>query len=333
MNLLNDIVKEDNKDWIEGFVFTGVNHSGKSYYIENLFHTILDKDEDEDVSIEYQIKNCIYLSKNMNKQGLRNTSYTRGLLGTVENSEIGYSILDLIGESKELEIKSVIDYKNDTLDATPFSEAIFNSIVHRLDHYQELLYDLIGLNISYNESNKKLEIKLKQDEPFRPLDSSGYQFIIRLIVILEELLTEDIQWIMIDEPDAELDTKNENIFSNVVKAIKDRKGCSAKLVFSTHRAGSIYALPENYMIYKFYTNGEIHRFYSQDFFNKAQVEQQLFNLEDSQVYKSAIMIDLIEKYKKVISGSDMEINLEGYKYETLSLKEKVVYNSIRKLIE
>lgn len=321
MLIFNEIIKDD-KENIKGFVLVGSNNSGKTYQIIEIFKQMAGTINDR----EYEVKNAIFLSQRMNTAGIK--------------FEAATSFRE-INEFK-------IDFFNDTIDGEEISKVIYQTIINNFNYYNNLIHKLLDMTLRVNEggtfSEKELLIFTQEEADENPvtlpeykqnefsLKSSGYLSFIRIIVILDNLLNENVKWLLIDEPDAFLDVENRERFIEIIENIKIIKSSKAKVIFSSHNAETLYSLPENYIVYKLIKKKVTEKYYSQDFFSKAKLEETLFDMSGSEIYKSEIMKQLISIYKNKLEAPFSSYdNLSNYNYDELSIKEKIVYNAIKKL--
>jgi len=322
--LISDNIKEDNRDNINGFVLVGSNNSGKTYQIIEIFKQMTRTINNR----EYNVENAIFLSQNMNVSG-------------IEKSESQYKSSSNFNDFPSKNI----DFIGDKINEESISKVIYSTILNKDKYYKKLIFELLSIELYYEKETSELLIFTDEEEveyekgrlenslDYYYLKSSGYVSLIRMIVILDNLLNKNINWLLIDEPDAFLDIENRKRFTNIIEELKKRKNSNAKVIFSSHNSETLYSLPENYIIYKLIRKKVVEKYYSQDFFSKAKLEEQLFNLSGGEIYKSEKMKGLLTIYKNKLENKLFNYNLSNFNYYELSMKEKIIYNAINRLEE
>ncbi|MGL5964894.1 MAG: hypothetical protein ACRCZ2_10965, partial [Fusobacteriaceae bacterium] len=89
----------------------------------------------------------------------------------------------------------------------------------------------------------------------------------------------------------------------------------------------------NYKILKIKRGESIKPFYSQDFMTKDRLEKAIFDTSTREHYISENLKNLITMYREYLENSSSfdRLKFEALKYNELSFKEKVIYNSLKKL--
>ncbi|MDP0506048.1 MAG: ABC transporter ATP-binding protein [Fusobacterium sp. JB019] len=346
MNLKNnDLIEEikniDKNNNIKGAVLVGKNNSGKTYKLNNLFlelyknqeETYLPFDLKKNLEQEFKIDSVIYFSKAIITGGISSNS--------------GKSILENLDGDLE------INLKNDTLINTSISQILFSTLKYDSEYYySNLIKKYLNLNLKYSSEQNELlittdaeESNLKTDENYF-LKSSGYLSLIRIIVLIDFFMKkncETLKWILIDEPDAFLDSENRTIFLNILQEILSNYSCRAKIIISSHNSETLFSLPNNYYIYQLINKNYYKKYYSQDFFNKPKLEEILFSQNNNLLKLSSNMNTLINCYKNSLIGTKYRrltdekeliflLNIEKNTKETikkpLTIKEQIILNSI-----
>lgn len=150
------------------------------------------------------------------------------------------------------------------------------------------------------------------------------------------LLESRIDYIFLDETDDSLDYGYRSKFIKLLEDIKELKNSDAHIVMVTHCAETLFNLPQNYKILKIINKKEIKEYYSQDFTSKTQLEKVIFNKGNRNIYISEEMKSLIQFYKNILGEKSENFNSikmeveNSFEYNKLSIKEKIIYNSILK---
>lgn len=329
-------IKKDNNETVSGFAIVGKNSSGKTYNLNNLFRKLVEDPDILNGKFSYKKSNVLYFSKEMNVNKIRCEN-----VGQLKSSLTDFKTLLNDGAAKyEINTKDDIISVRGSYDK--ISDVIFETIIQDQDYYIALFKDMLGFEVTV-----KVEVENDIDNSVDGLESdgidllvdgmectsTGYLFLIRLIVLLENLLTDQIDWLFIDEPDADLDTQNASIILDLINTMKKRKNSMAKVVVITHNIDTLFGVSDKYIIYKLPTNKDekIEKYYSQDFFNKPQMEKALFDNICVDVYKSNIMKELVSIYRQKLEDTTYEFNEIKYEYKNLSNKEKILFNAINRL--
>lgn len=335
MDLITHI-KKDNNETVSGFAIVGKNSSGKTYNLNNLFRKLVEDPDMLNGKFSYKKSNVLYFSKEMNVKKIRCKNVDR-----FDNELSSFETLLDNGTAKY-----EINIQNDSINVRgtqyAFFDVIFETIIENIDYYTILFKDMLGFEIKVNLGLEKdigeSVYELESDITDFLIDdmectSTGYLFLIRLIVLLDNLLTNQIDWLFIDEPDADLDTQNASIILNLISRMKKRKNSKAKVVVITHNIDTLFGVSDKYIIYKLPNNenDKIEKYYSQDFFNKSQMEKALFDNICVDVYKSNIMKELVSIYRQKLEDTTYEFNEIKYEYKNLSNKEKILFNAINRL--
>ncbi|MGL5280068.1 MAG: ABC transporter ATP-binding protein [Cetobacterium sp.] len=310
-----DLITDDQKNdlRLSGYVVVGQNNSGKTYQLLDIFSRIEGKKKP---AYEYSAKEFIFLSKEM----------TQGKIG--EDAEFKEGVESDLSSLIETEIK--IDYKNDLLNESPISQLIYGELANHEDEYNMLLKEFLDIEIRVED---RVLIKDQDSEGFVELESSGYISLIRTFVILYKLLTPQIKYILLDEADDSIDYNHKTNFVNFLENIKKIKKSEAAIVLVTHNSETVFNLPENYKILKIQRGKVIKVYYSQDFPTKDRLEKAVFDASTREHYISEKLKTLVSLYKDYLEKGSFNERIFGtLNYETLSFKEKVIYNSLKRSI-
>lgn len=316
MRSIVEVIEKDlnEKVYFSGYAIIGKNNSGKTYQLLDLLSKV---ENQKKVSYEYSVENLIFLSKEM-AQG--------EIDGNGSELKDGFEP-DFDSTAPE---EKIIDFKNDLFNLQPISKLVYGELVNKEEYYNEKLKDFLGIEIKIEE---EIQIKDEDSEDFVDLKSSGYISLIRTFVILYSLLTSETQCILLDELDDSIDFNHKTYFINFIEKIKKEKKSRAPVIFVSHNSETIFNLPEKYKILKIKRGEPIKCFYSQDFVTKDRLEKAIFDTSTREHYTSKNLKTLVIMYREYLEDSSSfdRFSFERLKYNELSFKEKVIYNSLKKL--
>lgn len=315
MRRIIEVIEKDSKEKVRfsGYAIIGKNNSGKTY---QLLDFISKKEKKEKVSYEYSAQNLIFLSKEMAQ-------------GEIDGDSDLKDGLEPDFDSTDTEEK-IIDFKNDLFNLESISKLVYGELVNKEEEYNEKLKDFLGIEIKIGE---EIQIRDEDSEDFVDLKSSGYISLIRTFIILYKLLTPKTKFILLDELDDSIDFNHKTYFINFIEKIKKEKNSGAAVIFVTHNSETVFNLPEKYKILKIKRGEPIKCFYSQDFVTKDRLEKAIFDTSTREHYTSKNLKTLVIMYREYLEDSSSfdRFSFERLKYNELSFKEKVIYNSLKKL--